>query len=201
LIKAALHTEEQQLLYRLTEGDQEAFDHLYHRYSKPLYYNLLKLIKSESEAEELVQEIFCRVWHKKESLDIQGGFGNYLFGISRNLVHDFYRKAKRNKQLRATILAIATEQYSHIEENLLRKEDNRLLKAAIDALPPARRQVFRLCKLEGKSYEETSSLLEISVSTVNDHIVKGTRSIREFLYTHQDMATTVLLCAAFKDIL
>lgn len=201
MIKASLHTEEQLLLCRLTQGDQEAFDLLYHRYSKPLYYNLLKLIKSESEAEELVQEIFCRVWHKRDTLNIRDGFGNYLFGISKNLVHDFYRKVKLNKRLQDTILAIATAHYSYIEENLLEKENSSLLSAAIAALPPARQQVYRLCKLEGKSYEETSSLLEISVSTVNDHIVKGTRAIREFLYSHQDMATTVLVCAALKGII
>jgi len=61
------------------------------------------------------------------------------------------------------------------------KERNQLIQEAIDALPPKRRQVFQLVKIEERSYEEVSHMLHVSISTVNDHIVKATKSIRENL--------------------
>lgn len=168
------------LLARLSKGDKLAFDQLYEKYSHPLYLNLLKLTKSEQVAEELLQDIFIRIWNKRDTLDIHTGFGNYVFKISQNLVYDFFKKAKQDKQLRTQITSVAAEEYTHIEENLLSKENRTLLHRAIVTLPPARQQVFKLCKLEGKSYEEVAAILGISVSTVNDHIVKATRHIRRF---------------------
>ena len=60
-------------------------------------------------------------------------------------------------------------------------EKSVLLENAISKLPPQRQQVFRLCKLEGKSYRDVSELLGISLSTISDHIVKATKSIRNYL--------------------
>ncbi|BAV08226.1 RNA polymerase sigma-70 factor, ECF subfamily [Filimonas lacunae] len=168
------------LLTRLSKGDKLAFDQLYQQYSHPLYLNLLKLTKSEAIAEELLQEIFVRIWNKKDTLDIHTGLGNYLFKISQNLVYDFFRKAKQDKQLRSQIIAVAAEEYTHIEENLLSKENRTLLHRAISTLPPVRQQVFKLCKLEGKSYDEVAEELGIGVSTVNDHIVKATKHIKRY---------------------
>lgn len=169
-----------ELLTRLSQGDKQAFDQLYLKYSHPLYLNLLKLTKSEEVAEELLQDIFLKIWNKRDTLDIHTGFGGYLFKISQNLVYDFFRKAKQDKALRHRITAAASENYTHIEETLLSRENRTLLQRAISTLPPVRQQIFRLCKLEGKTYEEVASLLGISVSTVNDHIVKATRHIRRF---------------------
>jgi RNA polymerase sigma-70 factor (ECF subfamily) len=69
----------------------------------------------------------------------------------------------------------------HIEEMLLTKESAAILQQAIESLPAQRQQVFRFCKLEGKSYKEVSEILGISVSTISDHIVKGTKAIRSYL--------------------
>lgn len=168
------------LLTRLSQGDKKAFDELYEKYSHPLYLNLIKLTKSTEAAEELLQEIFVRIWNKRETLDIHTGLGGYLFKISQHLVYDFFRKARLDKKLHSRITETAAEEYTHIEETLLSKENRTLLYRAIDSLPPVRQQVFRMCKLEGRSYDEVAAQLGISISTVNDHIVKATRHIRRF---------------------
>jgi RNA polymerase sigma-70 factor (ECF subfamily) len=71
------------------------------------------------------------------------------------------------------------EGYTHIEEELLYKENEEWLLGIIERLPLQRKRIFKLCKIEGKSYIEVSELLGISTSTINDHIVKATRFIRE----------------------
>ena len=188
---------EQQLLNGLQQGDQECFERLYHLYSEPLYINLLKLVKHPETAEEILQDIFIQVWEKRSTIDIHTSVSGYLFRIGENKVYDFFRKARRDKVLYAHVKAAASEQYTHIEETLLFRENEQLLQAAVAALPPQRRQVFELCKLQGKTYEQVSAQLGISTSTINDHIVKATRSIRQYFYSRDNSAGAILLFAAW----
>jgi RNA polymerase sigma-70 factor (ECF subfamily) len=68
-----------------------------------------------------------------------------------------------------------------VEIKILHREETALLNKAIENLPPQRKEVFYLCKMEGKSYLEVSRRLGISASTINDHIVKANRAVREFI--------------------
>jgi RNA polymerase sigma-70 factor (family 1) len=189
---------EKEWLQRLRQDDQTAFTQLYHLYSGRLYGNLLKLVKSPEAAEELLQDIFILVWEKRHTIEIHTSFRSYLFRIGENKVYDFFRKLRLDKNMYAYIKATASAQYTHIEEGLLTQENARLLQAAVETLPPQRRQVFELCKIQGKSYQEASGLLGISVSTINDHIVKATRSIRQFMYTHGEKTGALLLLALLR---
>lgn len=188
---------EQLLLNGLRQGDQASFDQLYQLYSERLYINLLKLVKHPETAEEILQDIFIQVWEKRATIEIHTSIRAYLFRIGENKVYDFYRKVRRDKVLYAHVKAAASEQYTHIEETLLFRENEQLLHAAVAALPPQRRQVFELCKLQGKTYEQVSAQLGISTSTINDHIVKATRSIRQYFYSQDHTAGALLLFAAW----
>lgn len=170
--------DEKELLPELHKGNADAFEKIYHLYSPRLYCHLLKMVKSEDEAREILQDVFLKVWSSRQLIDIEKSFRSYLFKIAENKVYDFFRRAARNKKRQERLQAVATLEYVHIEEKILSKENAAILLQAIEALPPQRRQVFGLCKLEGKSYKEVSELLGISVSTISDHIVKATKFIR-----------------------
>lgn len=168
-------------LIRLLGGGQEsAFEELYSIYSNRLLGFLIRLVKSEDVAAELLQEIFIKVWNNRQNTDPQQSFRSYLFRIAENCVYDFFRKAARDKKLRSALINSVCE-YSHFEESFLNKENEQLLQEAINSLPPKRRQVFQMVKMEDRSYEEVSKLLNISTSTINDHIVKATKSVLETL--------------------
>ena len=172
---------EHELLSRLKAGDKLAFARLYELYSRPLYLNLLKLLKTEQVAEEILQSIFFIVWEKRETITINHSIKGYLFRIAENKVHDFFRKLKRDRKLYDHILEISCGEYEDMEIKILHSEETALLNKAIENLPPQRKEVFNLCKLEGKSYLEVSRQLGISASTINDHIVKATRAVRDFI--------------------
>lgn len=191
---------EKELLTLLKKGQQDAFTQLYHLYSERIYLNILKLVKQEQVAQEILQDIFIIVWEKRDTIDIQSSFRSYLFRIGENKVIDFYRKARRDQNLYAYIKAVATEHYTHIEEALLNRENAELLQKAVNSLPAQRKQVFELCKLQGKSYQEVSEALGISPSTVNDHIVKATRAIRQYIYANREINTALLLFSVFQHI-
>ncbi len=185
--------DEKAILKSLSQGSELAFGQLYALYSARLFGNLLKITKSETVARELLQDVFIKIWDNRQSIDPDKSFRSYLFKIAENKIYDFLRKTVRDKKLYAQILAAATAQYTHIEEKLLAKENISMVQTAIGALSPQRQQVFRLCKMEGRSYEEVSTLLGISTSTISDHIVKATRSIHQYINRTYGATTSILL--------
>jgi RNA polymerase sigma-70 factor (ECF subfamily) len=176
--------DEHELLSQLKAGNKMAFARLYELYSLPLYLNLIKLLKTEQGAEEILQSIFFIVWEKRETIKINHSIRGYLFRIAENKVHDFFRKLKRDRKLYNHIMEISCREYEDVEIKFLHSEETALLNKAIENLPPQRKEVFYLCKVEGKSYLEVSRLLGISASTINDHIVKGTRAVRDFIHAN-----------------
>jgi RNA polymerase sigma-70 factor (ECF subfamily) len=184
---------EKDLVMLLAEGNEAAFEKLYQSYSKRLLGYLIKLVKSETIAVELLQDAFVKVWNNRQNIDPEQSFRPYLFRIAENIVFDFFRKAARDKKLYTALAKSACNEYSHVEEAFCSKENNHLLQDAIDALPPKRRQVFQLIKIEERSYEEVSVLLQVSTSTINDHIVKATKSIRENMDRYHAIGSSILL--------
>ncbi len=188
------------LLCQLKSGDKEAFTKLYEVYSQPIYFCLLKLLKSPLVAEELLQEIFVLIWEKRETITVQYNLKNYLFRMAENKVHDFFRKLKRDKQLYEYIIDTSSKEFDINFEEIVSVDEKAILEKALCILPPQRRVVFYMCKLEGKSYKEVSQSLGISVSTINDHIVKATRSVREFLISHPELSSLNLLLLFLDQI-
>lgn len=180
--------EERELLSLLKQGNEQAFEKIYNGYSSPLFGNIYRMVKSESTTQEILQDTFLKIWYNRASIDLDKSFRSDLFRFAENKVYDFFRKATRDKKIRAPLFAVATEEYEHIEEMIYKKENALLLRKAIESLSPQHQQVFRLIKLDNKNYEAVSRLLGLTVSTISDHIVKATKAIREFIFTHNDMA-------------
>lgn len=189
---------DQELLHLLKAGDRQAFGQLYHRYKAKVYGISLKLIKSEVLAEELLQDVFVKIWMNRERIDPGKSFSSYLYRITENLVLDIYRRAARDRKLQERLVEAVSDRYS-LEEVIYRKESMAILNKAIRQLPPQRRRVFTLCKLEGKSYEEAGRELGVTVSTVNDHIVKATRVIKNCLFRNQDVTWLLLIAAGLRS--
>ena len=188
---------ENELLLQLSNGNPVAFEKIYYLYSLKLLNALLKLVKSEEVAQEILQDVFLKVWENRKIIDPEKSFRSYLFTIAENKAYDFFRKATRDKKLYETLMVAATEHYDHIETDFFSREDTRILEMAISALPPQRQLVFRLSKLEELSYDEISKRLGISVSTISDHIVKANKSIRIFLSNHPELLILFIASKSF----
>lgn len=184
-MKPTLITDEKDLLLRLRKGDEYAFEQLYRLYSHRIFVNTVKLVKDENEAQEILQDVFIRIWKYRENVDPDRSFSSYLYSIANNLVRDFFRKAAHDRKLEAMLIERGTELYDHIESALSHKETNKILQGAIEALPVQRKKIFTLCRMEGKSYDEVASIMGITVSTVGNQLVKATRSIKQHFYISQ----------------
>ncbi|WDF77566.1 RNA polymerase sigma-70 factor [Mucilaginibacter sp. KACC 22773] len=186
-------TELQYLLARLHNNDERAFNKLYSTCFRPIYRRIFSLVKDEAIADELVQDLFLKLWQNREDIDPQQSFEAYLFTIAQHLVYDHFRRIAKNKRLVARLLLNATDYYLHSDILLETKESRELLQKAIDQLSPQRREVFTRCKIEGKTYEETGLELGISVPTVNSHMTQSMKLVREYLLKNQDIALVFLL--------
>lgn len=192
--------DEKELLIQLREGSAQALDYFYHQYSLRIYRKLLKMVRVDVIAEELVQDVFVRIWEKRHQIDPDRSFKSYLFTIAQNLVYDLYRKVAREERLQEVIRAASSELYMHVEEGVFLKETSEILNKAINNLPSQQKLVFTLCKLEGKSYEHASATLGISTSTINSHIVKATKSIKGYMFREQNTAFFFAISLMLTDI-
>jgi RNA polymerase sigma-70 factor (ECF subfamily) len=185
--------EEQELLTQLKASSKGAFTRLYELYSQPLYLNLLKLLKSEPAAEEILQDIFLILWEKRETITINYSIKSYMFRIAENKAHDFFRRLKRDRKLHDYIREVSSGEYADVEDKIQCGEETALLNKAMESLSSQRKRIFYLCKIQGKSYLEVSRLLNISTSTINDHIVKATRTIRDFILANNGIVVAPFL--------
>lgn len=186
--------EEKELVRLLQAGDERAFEKLYDLYKLRILKKLIRLVKQEDIAVELLQDIFLKLWEKRGTLDPDQSFRSYLFRIAENKITDLFRRAAHDKKLLAHLQAAAAELCNTTEETIDFKEQQSLLEQAINSLPPQRQKIFILCKIEGKSYQETAELLGISLGTVNDHMVKAGRAVRKY-FNSADLAFMALLMA------
>lgn len=188
---------ENDMLIRLKSGDEEAFDFFYKKHRGKIYGNILKLVKSSDIAADILQDVFIKVWNHAAGLDVEQSFEGYLVRIAQNSVYDFFRKASRQKKLEEKLIASsAVEDHQDIDAGAELEESIKLLDQEINLLPPKCREVFQLCKIEGKSYDEVAALLNISTATVNNHIVRATRILKSRL-SQVDVILILLLITIF----
>lgn len=185
------------VLRKLNKGDKEAFDEVYSACHRRIYGNLLKLVKSEETAREILQKVFIRLWEKREIIDPEQPVHAWLHRVAANMAIDFFRKAARDRKLKTHLIITAEKKYSHVEEDLNQKQMQSILNEAVDKLSPRRKEIFKLIKMDGKSYKQVSQMLGISVSTINDHIVKANHNIREQM-GRMGINSIFLLLAAYQ---
>jgi len=174
---------EKVLLSRLREGDRHAFQTVYQRHKISIAAAIYRMVKDPELVEDLLQEVFIRLWEHRQRIDPGLPVGGYLHRIAQNLVCDFFRKLSRDKKMQDQVWTRIQPSAISVGERLEDREQQELIHAAINLLPPKRREVYILCKFESKSYEEVSLMLNINMSTVNDHIYKANQFLKKYLAT------------------
>jgi len=200
-LKILEETYQKELLIRLSQGDEAAFNAVYLSYSKPMYLRMMHLVKNADVVDELLQELFIKLWINRATLDTEKSFQSYMYTVAQNLVYNYFRKVASDQRLIQSLLENGLEHYINGEDLLEKKQASQLFQQAIEQLSPQRKQVFSLCKIEGKSYEEASRILGISKATVNSHMTKSIQSIRNYLVEHQDVAFLLMTAYIVSGII
>ncbi|MDD2303332.1 MAG: RNA polymerase sigma-70 factor [Prolixibacteraceae bacterium] len=170
--------DDQTLVQLLQKGNVEAFDLLFEGYSSRLFGFALKYFKNEADAEELVQEVFVKVWENRQMLKSELSFKSYLFTIALNQIRKHF-----NKKVTSLRYLESLKQESEPSENPSLQENDfetvlQQINFIIEQMPPRRRDIFTKSKLEGKSSKEIAAELNISPGTVDNQISEALRFIR-----------------------
>ncbi|MEI3798812.1 MULTISPECIES: RNA polymerase sigma factor [unclassified Chitinophaga] len=189
-------TDEKELLRRLREGNEFAFKALYEIYAPRLTMKLLQLLRSEELAEDILQDLFIKIWEVRHSINPELSFGALVFKMAANLSKNVYRRSVYDQLMRKQINADGS--HNPIEESLNQSEAKELLYAALNKLTPRQREVYTMHKIDGLSYQEISSRLNISASAINHHIQEANKQLRNILRSNYIYLFAMLVPVFFE---
>lgn len=196
-MKTAKDYEEKTLLKELSLGNNIAFETIFDQYHGLVYSFAKRLTRSDTLSEEIVQEVFIRIWTGREKMVEVQNFGAYLNRTVRNQVYNALRqlaiREKARERMQQDVFSIQQEEAGCIDQEAL--ED--LLKKAIDQLTPQQKKVYNLCYQEGYKYREAAKKLNISSLTVHSHMKIALKTIRTYISARID-AVFVLLFAFLR---
>jgi RNA polymerase sigma-70 factor (family 1) len=184
------------LLSQVAKGDEKAFRQLYDQYNKKVYYAALKILKTQTGAEDILQDLFMKIWEQKENLPVIENFGAYLNTVLRNHLFNQLRKLTHEKQVIKKIAVSRNDSSNETLHTVLDHEFQHELQVALQHLPPQQKKVFTLSRIEGLKHDEIAAALHISKETVKKHIMKAADSVKTCLESAQGSQLLLLFLSA-----
>lgn len=170
---------QQRLILGIKNGDRAIFEEVYRLYYTPLCFYSARYVGDIDEAEEIVQNLFFKVWLNRESMDISNSLKSYLYRsvqnhslnyLNQNIVKNKYILDKKH---------LLTANYDTGQQRLEDEELQKILKRALLQLPEKRRKIFELSRFNGLKYNQIAEQLTISVKTVETQMTKALKHLRE----------------------
>jgi len=166
------------VLIALKSGDHKAFEVVFIAYFNKVKYFINGLVKSESDAEELAQEIFVKLWVGRESIVVEKSFSSYLYVIARNAAFNFIKsRLVRDSYLNDQIHN--SEDSATSEEVIVAKETELLLKMIVSKMPEQRRRIYEMSRNQGLKNDEIAQQLNISKKTVENQLSLALKELRQ----------------------
>lgn len=174
---------EKELLLLVSQGDEQAFAHLFMHWSQLVAGYIFRISESRELTEEIVQDVFMNIWMVRETLPEINHFKHFLLVVSRNRAFDVLKKHLRAEQHRkAWEKENAQEPFSSNADQDATMSS--VIEQAIDQLPPRRKEVYLLSRHERLTYKEIAARLDISTESVKTHLKLATASITTFIRAH-----------------
>lgn len=177
---------EQELIHLIGQGDEFAFAQLFNHHRNKIYTVVLKITHSTTVAEEIVEDVFLKIWLRRSVLHEIENFSAYLYTIARNETYKILKQIAKNYNV---VLLTDTNITHHHNNNdtddyLIDKELTSLLQKAIARLPHQQRQVYKLIKEEELKRGEVAEILQIQPETVKFHLAQAMKNIRAYCMLH-----------------
>lgn len=162
-----------QLAAAIRDGDEDAFRVFYQRHAAPLFRYSLRRVGQREVAEDMVQELFVRLWNKRASIDPNNSIKAYCYQIAGNLAVDNLRRTVADP-----VSGDAELPEASVELDQTAFEQRGRIGKALAELPDGQRQVFILSRFSGLKYSEIAQVLDISVKTVENHMGRALKKLR-----------------------
>lgn len=180
IVKQTLEISDQELFDQIKRGSKEAFKFLFERYGLRIHRFALGYLKSDHDAEELVQEVFLKLWDKRESLDGSQNVRGFIFKIAVNAIYDSIRRKNIHQafqEFASQNPVNSDETWHEVVYNDMLAQVNRL----ISQMPEQRQKVFKMSRENGLSNDEISEKLGLSKRTVENQLYRATAFLKKNL--------------------
>lgn len=169
---------DQQIASLLVKRDEAAFEQVFKTHYKNLYAYAFTMLKNEDEAEEIVQQVFFKLWDRSDQLSISGPIAAYLYRAVHNESLNFLKHQKVKEGHRLHVAYTMKNNSEQPQGRMISKELESKFRDALNELPEQCRTVFQLSRFEDMKYKEIADKLDISVKTVENHMGKALKLLR-----------------------
>lgn len=185
---------EKELLSRIAQGDEEAFNRLFHAYVPRLHPLIMKVTRTEGVAKDIIQEVFLYLWMDRESLSEVEVPQNWIFKIAYNRSYSWLaRQFSRNRKYSEFQQQNPAVGDNSLERTVALNETARLIHEATALLPEQSRKIFQLSRETGLKAAEVAEQLGISVQTVRNSLVRSVKFVKEYLAQHGILLPALLI--------
>lgn len=178
---------DKELVILLINNSQDAYKELYVRYKARLIHFCIRLLKNESDAEDMVHDIFLKIWIIRHSLKVDLSFWGYLQTTAKNLILNKFRQIDIHERFAQYAIRDKKNSTNQTDDSIINDDYKKLLNTLIENLPPKQREVYLLNRIQGLTYNEIAKKLQISVYTVREYISLALRKIKRNLPRHTDI--------------
>jgi RNA polymerase sigma-70 factor, ECF subfamily len=176
-----MHQDEKQLILLLKQGNEKAFTMLFSLYHARVYNLARKFLSLKEDAEEVLQTVFIAIWENRQQIDEERSFASYILTITKHWVFNTIRKSVY-RQGYLDYLVRKGDPLDFVTEDEIQFNDlNTLIQKLISKLPPKRREIFILSRIDGLSYKDIAGQLGITESTVNTQLSKAIEYFRSHI--------------------
>lgn len=192
-----MHLVDQQIVRALIAGNRAAFKVLYDKLGSGVYSVAFQITKDAFVSEEIVQEVFTRLWLHRDNLEPNGNIWVFLYVIAKRLSINRLRSLKRAKAAHDGLARQVTDVADSFEERIFYQELLSQLNLTIAELPEKQRQIIELSRNEGLTHQQIADRLGISTHTVNNHITRALKQLKNRLRGKNSDLYIVLLTFFF----
>jgi RNA polymerase sigma-70 factor, ECF subfamily len=172
---------DEKLMQEIKADNMFAFDVLYKKYCKRLYKFGNSILKSQGETENLIQDVFLKLWENRHKVEKDSSIKSYIFTITYNSAISILRKKARESEFVEYLKSLQEIKEEPVNVELEYKELTNKLDSVVNALPLRQKEIYLLHNVEGLKYTEIAEHLSISVNTVENHMSRAIKTIREKL--------------------
>lgn len=186
---------DEKLLLLLKQGDESAFESIYWKYSAWIYNFANTLLYDRLSAEDITQTVFLKVWEKHEDINPNDSFESYLFTIARNLIYKETEKRLSCEKVFEVLNQKLRKEDTLTEQQIETKSLREYIDSLIEQLPPARKEIYKLSRVEHLSNKEIAEKLNLSEKTVETQIYRALQYLKFKL--SQDSGLLILFYILF----
>lgn len=180
----------------LRVGDIEAFEKVFFTFADRLYYFAFRYLRNQHDAEEIVQDVFVKLWENRANLNVQLSFSGYIFTIARNTIFNQNRKKVNEQAYQEYVKVFLDNSSSKTEDDLIYSDIKAIVDKVVEDLPPQRKLIYKMSREKGLSYREIAQELGLSERTIEAHIRLALKTLTKVLDDHFVLPAILLAMAS-----